>query len=113
MKRFRLFTSLLVSLGLGVSVSAQASQWVGTVVALSARSDGVQYVLITGSRSTKPSCATYEYMMISDEHSDTGKAQFAMLLSAYMSGKVVYVTGTGTCVRWGDGEDILVVTLSP
>jgi hypothetical protein len=49
--------------------------------------------------------------MIVDEHSDAGKSQMAILLSAYMSGKSVLIEGSGTCTRWSDGEDILAVLL--
>jgi hypothetical protein len=50
--------------------------------------------------------------MIKDERSDAGKAQFAMLLSAQLSGNSVTVDGAGVCSRWGDGEDIEHVMLA-
>lgn len=68
--------------------------------------DGLQYVKIKGERAGKPACATNDYFMIRDEKSDTGKAQYAMLMSAYLAGKTVAIEGAGTCNRWGDGEDI-------
>ena len=112
MTKIRVLASLC-ALALGIVTPAQASEAVGTVAVLAVRSaDGLHYVVVNGSRSVKPACATYEYFMITDEHSDAGKAQLAMLLSAYMSGKVVHVSGSGICGRWGDGEDIMMVTLA-
>lgn len=72
-------------------------------------SDGLHYVTIKGAVGGSPACATNPYFMIRDEKSDAGKSQFAMLMSAYLSAKPVTIIGTGTCTRWVDGEDILLV----
>lgn len=73
-------------------------------------SDGLQIVEIAGPITGRPNCVrAWAYFMIRDEKSDAGKAQYAMLMSAYLSGAKVKVEGAGTCLRWGDGEDIETV----
>ncbi|MBB5886440.1 MULTISPECIES: hypothetical protein [unclassified Xanthomonas] len=91
---------------------ASASSVTGTVKDLSVRAtDGVHYVVINATPTQRPTCAaSTTYYMIKDEKSDTGKAQLAMLLSAYMAGKPVWIEGGDTCTRWGDGEDIRTVS---
>ena len=69
-------------------------------------SDGLVYVVIEGTRTEKPTCATGSYLIIKNENSASGKRQLTLLLMAQATGKVVNITGYGTCVRWPDGEDI-------
>lgn len=91
------------------SAPASASSISGKVKFLLSRiNDGLQYVEIDGARTpTKPACASpSDYFMIRDEKSDAGKAQFAMLMAAYLADRQVTVEGAGTCTRWSDGEDI-------
>jgi hypothetical protein len=92
---------------------ANANEVEGKVNPLTVReSDQLHYVVVDGAVSRRAPCASHtSYYMIVDEHSDAGKTQMAVLLSAYMSGKSVMVIGTGSCTRWVDGEDILAVTL--
>lgn len=106
-RRFRTAAAVLFVLSLLPSM-AFASRVTGTIKDLYVRAtDGVQYVVVNGTPSQRPSCAANTaYYMIRDETTDAGKAQLAMLMSAYMAGKPVWVEGTDTCTRWGDGEDI-------
>lgn len=90
---------------------ALAGTVTGKVMRLTTRTnDGLQIVTVRGPLSGRPACATYDYFMIKDEKSDTGKAQYAMLMAAFLSGRSVIIDGTGACTRWGDGEDIGAVT---
>jgi hypothetical protein len=95
------------------SVSA-ASSVTGKVAEVHVRtSDGLHWVIMAVPPQGRPACATtFPYYMIKDEHSDAGKAQFAMILSAYMAGKTITVSGEGACTRWYDGEDIGHVSLA-
>ena len=77
------------------------------------QSDGLIYANILGARSSPPACATAGYFMIKDENSQAGKAQLALLMSAYFAKSPVQIVGSGTCTRWGDGEDIEIVMLKP
>lgn len=113
MRPLRSLSWMVACASVGIGGAAHAGSIQGRVTAIVVRaSDGLHYVTIEGVRSSPPACATHDYFMIADEHSDSGKSQIAILLSAYMSGKSVHIEGTGTCTRWPDGEDILVVTLS-
>jgi len=93
-----------------------ASSQTGTVRYLIVRaSDGLVYFELNGpARSGKPDCtAAYNYFMIKDENSGSGKRQHAMLLAAELAGKSVSIEGTNTCTRWGDGEDVNSVEVLP
>lgn len=101
----------IAALLLGCSSAAWGSAVAGRVTKVHTRaSDGLQLVEIDGVRSTVPSCARYAYFIIRDERSDAGKAQYAMLMAAWLADKVVTIDGSGACTRWGDREDILGVT---
>jgi hypothetical protein len=111
--RNRLWTALALATAIGLTGPAHANSSEGKVKSLIVRaSDGLHYVVIESAFSGRAACAANTtYYMITDEHSDAGKSQMAILLSAYMSGKSVYIEGTGACTRWVDGEDILAVML--
>ncbi|WP_022685469.1 hypothetical protein [Sphingomonas phyllosphaerae] len=114
MNRMRKRTAVLVAaaaLCLSSSPAAWASAVTGRVTKVQTRaSDGLQLVEVDGARSAAPSCATHLYFIIRDERSDAGKAQYAMLMAAWLADKVVTIHGQDVCSRWGDGEDILAVT---
>ncbi|AZN38035.1 hypothetical protein EJO50_00740 [Iodobacter ciconiae] len=79
----------------------------GTVAAITKRStDGLLYFTLNGPATGKPACASWPYWMIKDENSMSGMQQLALILMAKKSASVVTVHGTGTCERWGDGEDV-------
>jgi hypothetical protein len=101
-----------VFLSLLVSASCHAGTQTGTIKTLLVRStDGlVSFTLNGPAKEANPPCAAYQYWMIKDETSLSGKQQYAMLLAAQMSGKAVSVSGTETCTRWADGEDVGVIT---
>ena len=107
-KKTRLISQLLALVVVVSSLpAAYAGHADGQIVAIRSRSsDGLVWINVTGPRVNKPACALYDYMMIRDENSETGKKQFAMLLQAHATGKRVVVYGTGNCSRWGDGESI-------
>ncbi|WP_330961514.1 hypothetical protein [Photobacterium sp. 53610] len=92
--------------------AAYAGYVKGTVIKLIVRDDGLHYVHIAGEMKDRPTCAqNHTYWMVKDENSVYGKSQYSMLLAAKASGKVVTVSGTGTCTRWKDGEDIQYVSM--
>lgn len=107
-------SSSLALLALFVSISAHAGgSQTGQVTQVTARaSDGLNLVILTGTPSGHPACATHLYWIIKDENSETGKKQLAMFMTAQATGKSVSVAGLGTCTRWPDGEDIDSVNLN-
>ena len=57
--------------------------------------------------SGRPACAAgTAYWIVPNENTDTGRRLYAMLLSAFASGHTVQITGSDTCGRWPDGEDV-------
>ena len=103
-----LFFSLLIVL----SSSAHADRHLqGTVNYLIQRaSDGLIYVQINGT-PTGAGCGTADYWVIRHETSEAAKRQFAMLMLAYATGKVVHLTSMSSCDRWPGAEDINEVRL--
>lgn len=86
---------------------AYSGQQTGLITQVITRaSDGLVYFFMSGSPSDRPSCARISYWMIKDENSAAGKRQLAVLLAAHATSKEVTVTGSNTCSRWGDGEDV-------
>lgn len=111
MPRFARFASILLA-SFTIASSAYAGEVTGKIRTLTVRaSDGLQFLTIDGPLAGSPPCATTPYFIIRNEASDTGKSQFAMLLSAQMSGKSVAIKGMNTCSKWADGEDIDSVTI--
>ena len=91
----------------GASLASSAGTQGGIITYMDVRDrDGLIYFELDGTRGGKPACAAGNYWMIRDEKSATGARQFAVLLAAQMSGKAVLVTGSNTCTRWSDGEDV-------
>lgn len=93
-------------------VDAQSMQ-AGIVSRIHVRaSDGLVYFYVDGPRSQAPACATQPYWIISNETSNAGKQQLALLMMAEAAGKPVTVSGTGDCARWSDGESVAEVAVS-
>lgn len=96
---------------LGCSL-ADAGTITGSVSRVIQRStNGLTYVVVSGTASGKPACAAGTYWMIADENSESGKKQYAMLLMAMATGRTVKIVGRNSCIRWSDGEDIDYIQL--
>lgn len=93
--------------------NALASTYKGKVSSIYVRDeDGLVWVYILGERTgNRPNCAVYDYMMIRNENSPAGKRQLALLMMAQATNKTVFIEGSNTCNRWGDGEDISMVSV--
>jgi len=98
---------MLASCFLALSPAMAGSQY-GTVTQIFVRdSDGLLYVVLSGSASGRAACASgTTYWMIPNETTDTGKRLYATLLAAEIAGRPVQIYGKNTCNRWVDGEDI-------
>lgn len=64
-----------------------------------------------GNHTNKPACSTWGEEWALSLNSEGGRAQYAMLLSALMSGKSVNVAGTNQCTAWGDRETPESITI--
>ena len=93
--------------------NAIASTYTGKVSSIRVREeDGLVWVYLLGERTgNRPVCATSSYMMIKNENSPAGKRQLALLMMAQATNKTVLIEGANTCNRWGDGEDISMVSV--
>lgn len=74
------------------------------------QSDNLHYLGLEGTKAGGPACATQSYWIIKDENSVAGKSQVSMIIAAYLAGKAITIQGANTCTRWGDGEDINILT---
>ena len=86
MKKWKIASLFLM---LAMSGGAQANGVVqGTVnMPIQRASDGLIYVIVDGTTSGGPACATGHYWTIAKENSEAGKKQFAMHMAAYATGK--------------------------
>src|SRR5688572_12712122 len=110
--RSLMFCSLAAVMTFATAHAGQATGVVANVIVRD--SDGLTYVTLSTAPTGRPACAANTaYWMIPNESSETGKKMYALLLSAQLAGRPVEIVGKNTCVRWGDGEDILYVNLLP
>jgi hypothetical protein len=82
---------------------AIAGSSVGVVTRIYAHSGDV-ILFSAGSHQGKPACSTAADEWAFSLTTQSGKAMYALLLTAYAEGKQVAVVGTGTCSAWGDRE---------
>lgn len=102
----RNWLTVLVFLFLGVcSPSVLAGSGAGKVTFLRAHSSDIIMFGLSGGHVGKPTCATAasdSWALSLTTH--TGRAMYAMLLSAQAQGKGVQVSGAGGCSAWADRE---------
>lgn len=97
---------VLVFLFLSVcSRSVMAGSGAGKVMVLRAHAHDVIMFGLSGGHASRPTCAA----AVSDSwalslSTHTGRAMYALLLSAQAQGKSVQVSGAGDCSAWPDRE---------
>ncbi|WP_369935751.1 hypothetical protein [Xanthomonas tesorieronis] len=94
--------ALAVSIIFMLPFSASAGDASGKVAQLMVHSQDVVFFGLDGPYKNAPACSSTSLAL--SLATQTGRAQYAMLLSASAQGKVVYVHGTGNCAVWGDRE---------
>lgn len=103
----RAISILLAGLCLPTTASADASgASMGYIIGVQPAAPGGLFFRQTGSRSTRPSCATIDRWVI-NVSTPEGQTMAATLLTAYSLHKRISVTGTGGCATWGDTETVL------
>ncbi|MDV0440147.1 hypothetical protein [Xanthomonas sacchari] len=95
-------SALVVSIIAILPFSASAGDASGKVVTIMAHSQDVVFFSLDGPYTNVPACSSTALALSLSTQS--GRAQYALLLSASAQGKVVYVHGTGNCAVWGDRE---------
>lgn len=102
---------ILLIAALACASSCYAGSHTGKVKRIYARDDDLIYIVLEGTGSNKPNCASNPYWMIRDVNSTAGKAQLSIALAAQAQGKPVEIQGKHACTRWVDGEDIAYIMI--
>jgi hypothetical protein len=80
------------------SSPVMASDQTAHILQVMGDSYGGGYGFYMGSRTGKPTCAASDdVFQILNPSSDNSKAMLSMILTAYASGKPVFIHGNGTC----------------
>lgn len=80
---------------------------VNLLLPISATADGVVFLSTNPSTHTgKPACSSLGDQWALSLANGSGKAMYAMLLSAQAQGLKIHVYGTGNCDVWPDRESI-------
>lgn len=99
---------LLVSLaGASLPNEGYAGTQVGKVTRLMPHVQDIVIFDLDGTSSGRPACSTQSTQWALSLRTETGKAMYALLLSAHANGRAVRVQGTGACGAWGDREEPL------
>lgn len=101
---------VLVSLSL-LAGSANAGTSTGPIAMIMAHVGDI-VIFDAGSHQGKPACHTVGEQWALSLATPTGRAMYALLLSAQIQGKSVSVTGSGTCSAWGDRESPLFIIIN-
>ena len=108
-----IFTLMGTICGIFTPTATLAGEQTGKITSVIVRqSDDLHYFYMSDAATGSPSCVGNPYWIL-DEKSEAGKAQFAMVMSAYLAGTNVRTIGKNTCTRWSDGEDVLAVQFLP
>ena len=70
---------------------------------------GKVFFNLSGTRDTRPACATVPERWAFDATTPAGQALMAALLTFEARGKQISVIGTGTCPDWSDTESALYI----
>lgn len=100
---------------IGVSVpcaSAASDGGPGQVNDLQVEGAGSVAFALSGARSAKPACATWDRFIV-DVRTPVGQAMFAYVLSAQSTQRAIVVYGTGDCSLVGQHETVRSVRDAP
>ena len=98
--RLYLFGSCWVLLASSFSVLAGNGS--GKVMQLMPHANDVVFFSLSGEHANPPKCSSTAWSISLSTH--TGRAMYALLLSAHTQGLRVHVQGTGDCSAWPDRE---------
>jgi hypothetical protein len=97
-----LTTSILSSLLFLSPLSSMAGEGEGKVIQIMVHVNDVVFFELEGGHINRPACSATPWSISLATH--TGRAMYAMLLSAQVQGQKVNVFGTGDCSAWSDRE---------
>ena len=76
------------------------------IIAVDVRNDGTFLIDVSQATTGAPSCATVTNRLSANANTAGGKALLQLAISAYLSGKLVNVDGTGACSEFSNIESI-------
>src|SRR5664279_3369500 len=77
-----------------------------TIIAVDVRSDGTFLIDITAPLKGSPACARVTTRMTGDSTTAAGKFLLQAALASFLSGKQVYLDGTGLCTQYPNIESL-------
>ena len=104
MKTLNVIVTVFLMVLIGSNEAFAVGSSVGSVSPLYVQ--GNKAFFTAGTHNEKPACSTVGDEWAIDISSESGKAVYAMLLTAYSLNSEVIVYGTGKCTVWIDREDV-------
>ena len=101
--------ALLVALTLSASAALAGTQGPGVITSVSIDSGGVSFFTVHAPFVNSPACNTLMRWAI--PNTSAGQSSLSLVETAYATGKLVTVTGTGSCSTWGDSESFSSLTM--
>jgi hypothetical protein len=81
--------------------------YAGNISNIHAMKNGKVLFTHSGARSGQPACATTQLTRWAfDANTPAGQAQLSVLMTAYVTGKTITVSGSNACTDWGDSESV-------
>jgi hypothetical protein len=77
-----------------------------TIIGVDVRSDGTFLLDITAPMRSSPTCAKVINRVTGDSNTTGGKILLETALSAFLSGKQVFLEGTGLCSQYSNIESL-------
>jgi hypothetical protein len=109
----RLFLFVIAVFVAGTTFAGQQSGPITSLrVSSKTVSSNTSHVLLSGTNTGKPNCATLDYWAF-DSDTATGKSFLATLLTAQASGRDVIVYGTNDCNLRAGMESVAEIDLAP
>jgi hypothetical protein len=93
----------------GAQASSSGSGYVTTIIY---SGSGFAFVYQNGSRTARPACSVNDRWVIPITTA-AGQSMLAGMMTAYATGKVITVNGTGACSEYADTESISYFSSTP
>jgi hypothetical protein len=86
--------------------TAGASDQQGKVIQVAGDAGSPMVFLLSGTRTSTPTCATDGWFALPATSTDNGRALLSLILTAFAANKTVTVHGTGSCTAFSTREDV-------
>jgi len=99
------FVGAIIFFALNASPAAASDQQ-GKVIQVAGDTGNPAVFLLSGTRTSMPSCATEGWWALPTASTDQGKALLSLILTAFAANKTVTVHGSGACTAFSNREDV-------